>query len=549
VLIKIFKIKRKREEEEQKKKSPKMADEDFISSSSDEEIGSEDEGGNEADDNDDADDNNNNENDEYEEEMDEDIAAAIGHDKQLSFEVMAEADVLEESKKLIEGVMEFLGIPNRAIAACLLRSNNWNRQLLIDQYLDNSDKVCEKAGIPSLDLESPIENPTHVSECLVCLDQYKNADSFALPCGHRYCRSCWKEYLEISIQDGPGCISIKCMAPKCRSVVHEDAFKKIVSPESFVIYNRFLLRSFVDDNPKVKWCPAPGCSNCIRCERKNRREAVICKCKFAFCFQCADCEIGDHMPANCTDVEMWKEKAADESENVTWMIANTKKCPECRSPIEKNGGCMHMTCNKNAGGCGHEFCWLCRGAWTEHGSHTGGFYNCNKYDVSNAKSEDMKAADAKTELEHYMFYYHRCEAHKAALKIADTQKKLCEKRSTALMTKFDVRSIDTRFLFDATEQLRANRRVLQWSYVYGFYLSKDKVAEKNLFEYLQEDMEKHTNYLSELYEKPIEKIADYQAFIKWSEEVNHYTHISTKFLQNFVEGVAGGLTTGDDKTK
>lgn len=39
-----------------------------------------------------------------------------------SYEVLTEESVIKNSKELIEGVMEFLGIPNRAIAACLLRA-------------------------------------------------------------------------------------------------------------------------------------------------------------------------------------------------------------------------------------------------------------------------------------------------------------------------------------------------------------------------------------------------------------------------------------------
>jgi len=413
--------------------------------------------------------------------------------------------------------------------------------------MEDSDRVCAKAGVPSLDLEKTVEDPDKVYECLVCMDEYKGKDSFALPCGHRYCGTCWKNYLEIKIHDGPHCIYAKCMAPKCPCVVHEDAYKKIVSEAEFKTYSKYLLRSFVDDNPKVKWCPYPGCTNCVRCEREKRTEPVTCSCGFKFCFRCDDGELGDHSPATCDNVEQWKEKAADESENVNWMIANTKKCPQCRSPIEKNGGCMHMTCHKNAGGCGFEFCWLCRGPWSEHGSHTGGYYNCNKYDKSGAQEEDTKANDAKTELEHYMFFYHRYESHKNALKIADEQRRNADKKQTLFMEKFDVRAVDTKFLMEATNQLIANRRVLQWSYVYGFYLSLDKAraAEKNLYEYLQEDLEKHTNYLSELYERPMEKIPDYHAFIEWKKDVANYTRVCAKFLDNFTEGVAGGLLSNE----
>eukprot|EP00026_Physarum_polycephalum_P005402 Phypoly_transcript_05436.p2 GENE.Phypoly_transcript_05436~~Phypoly_transcript_05436.p2 ORF type:complete len:251 (+),score=43.97 Phypoly_transcript_05436:964-1716(+) len=247
------------------------------------------------------------------------------------------------------------------------------------------------------------------------------------------------------------------------------------------------------------------------------------------------------MPCPCAQVEEWMQKASDESENVTWMIANTKKCPECRAPIEKNGGGMHMSCKKNSGGCGYEFCWLCRGPWSEHGSATGGYYNCNKYDKSNAKEDDVKADDAKTELETYMFYYHRYESHRNAMKIADQQRKGADQKEASILAKFEVRSADTKFLLEATEQLLNNRRVLQYSYVYGFYLDK-RSQERNLFEYLQEDLEKHTNELSALYETPIDKINSIQDFAQWKEQVTNYTRITKRFLDNFVEGVSGGLT-------
>ena len=73
-------------------------------------------------------------------------------------------------------------------------------------------------------------------------------------------------------------------------------------------------------------------------------------------------------------MKKWIIKNSAESENLNWILANTKPCPKCKRPIEKNQGCMHMTCSQ----CSHQFCWLCLAAWAEHGERTGGFYACNR---------------------------------------------------------------------------------------------------------------------------------------------------------------------------
>ena len=61
---------------------------------------------------------------------------------------------------------------------------------------------------------------------------------------------------------------------------------------------------------------------------------------------------------DCETVATWIRKNSAESENLNWILANTKPCPKCKRPIEKNQGCMHMSCSQVRGRCqpGHRTC-------------------------------------------------------------------------------------------------------------------------------------------------------------------------------------------------
>ncbi len=55
-----------------------------------------------------------------------------------------------------------------------------------------------------------------------------------------------------------------------------------------------------------------------------------------------------------------RDQSGVDASSSSWMKKNSKPCPECESPIEKDGGCNHMTCIP----CGHQFCWVCLKPWT-----------------------------------------------------------------------------------------------------------------------------------------------------------------------------------------
>ena len=223
---------------------------------------------------------------------------------------------------------------------------------------------------------------------------------------------------------------------------------------------------------------------------------VDCTCGHHFCFGCS---LTDHQPTPCGLVKKWVKKCEDDSETANWISANTKECPKCMSTIEKNGGCNHMTCRK----CKHEFCWMCMGLWSEHGTS---WYNCNRFeDRSGTHARDAQARSRQS-LERYLHYYNRYANHEQSAKLdADLYLKT-EKKMTGLQTQSGLSWIEVQFLEDAARVLQHCRQTLKWTYAFAFYLARNNLTE--IFEDNQKDLEMAVENLSEMFEKPVGDLKD-----------------------------------------
>lgn len=99
----------------------------------------------------------------------------------------------------------------------------------------------------------------------------------------------------------------------------------------------FIQKSFVDDSTDKIWCPTPNCGLAV--DTRDASSKFVC-CASGHHF-CAECRQEAHAPASCETVKKWLKKCSDDSETYNWLSANTQDCPQCKSTIEKNGGCNH----------------------------------------------------------------------------------------------------------------------------------------------------------------------------------------------------------------
>lgn len=327
--------------------------------------------------------------------------------------IMLAEEIRPEMNHRCQDVCEVLGIP--APAACvLLRAFNWSKEDLLEQYMNDSDKILKSAGVYHRCGHeiAPPDISNEKQTCTICFDETNKM--LAMPCGHAFCLDCWKYFCENAVADGPSCVVTTCPQDKCTEIVSEDEMTQSLGVASpFLLkFKNYELRSFVESNPYTRWCPGRGCERVAYAlspaAMESEGSVAHCDaCEIRFCLVCGE---EPHAPANCKGLAKWNEKCRNESETANWILANTKSCPKCYSRIEKNQGCNHMTCQK----CRFEFCWICMGDWNQHGANTGGYYKCNKYD--NARpgdgAEDMSdSAKAKRELDRYLHFYSRFHAH------------------------------------------------------------------------------------------------------------------------------------------
>ncbi|KAI5350869.1 PREDICTED: probable E3 [Prunus dulcis] len=464
-----------------------------------------------------------------------------------NFIILKESDIKQRQEEDITSVSTVLSI-SRAASSILLRYYNWSVSEVHEAWFADEDKVRKTFGL----LKKPVIQLTSSREltCGICFEAFHRSSIRSAACGHPFCCACWEGYIRTSIGDGPGCLILRCPDPSCGAAVGQDMITMLVSDEDNRKYSRYLLRSYIENNKKTKWCPAPGCEYAVNFVGDDENYDVSCLCSYGFCWNCTE---EAHRPVDCSTVSKWIMKNSAESENMNWILANSKPCPKCKRPIEKNQGCMHMTCTPP---CKFEFCWLCLGAWSDHGERTGGFYACNRYEA--AKQEgvydetERRREMAKNSLERYTHYYERWASNQLSRQKALAD--LHQMRTVHMEKLSDIQrepESQLKFITDAWQQIVECRRVLKWTYAYGYYLPEHEHAKRQFFEYLQGEAESGLERLHQCAEKELQQFLSADGpskeFIDFHTKLAGLTGVTKNYFENLVSALENGLSDVDSQ--
>ncbi|KAL7109193.1 hypothetical protein ACP275_06G159900 [Erythranthe tilingii] len=442
--------------------------------------------------------------------------------RQKHYTILTEERIRQLQDNDISQVSSLLSV-SKTLACTLLRRHNWSISAVSDKWFSDEEKLL----FPQQELLNPLPPDNNNNLCNICFEEISGENMLSCPCGHPFCSNCWKYYIMVSINDGPGCLSLSCPEPGCKSSVGPELVDSLASDEDKERYYRYFLRSYVECHGNTRWCPAPRCDRAVQIETRVRENYdVACDCSHRFCWNCAEeC----HRPVDCKTVAEWIELSSSEEEDIntaTWIMAFTKPCPGCGINIEKDQGCNHMICRRP---CRQQFCWLCLQPWENH-THA----SCNE-----KKECNKKFTRARKNLSKFGHHYEGWVSNHMRMRtaVSDLRTVLDDKLGGEYSN-----YVKFGFLIEALEQIVECRSMLKWSYVYGYYLSLTKKATKiEFFEFLQKQAEVNIERLHRCADKDIEMYVnndfDRADFVGFRRKVVNLTNVTRNYFEEWVRAL------------
>lgn len=214
---------------------------------------------------------------------------------------------------------------------------------------DENKKLQDENENKNLNHNVIININENLKTCLICIESKSLENFYTLTkTQHEFCKTCLIDHLKEKIMKSD-VLSIKC-PDGCGEFIEDSDIQEILKKEAELLnkYEKFKNIALLNQDPNVRWCVTPECFGYMKvqdADKENTLKLVCGICNQAMCHQCRN---------------FWHEgKNCEEAMNLDFKNyierVKVKECPKCKTKIEKNDGCNHMTCTR----CHYQFCWLC----------------------------------------------------------------------------------------------------------------------------------------------------------------------------------------------
>jgi hypothetical protein len=208
-----------------------------------------------------------------------------------------------------------------------------------------------------------------------CRQKASSVSLIKLSCCHRHaCFACLSKICSKDLKD-----KTRATCWKCSKEIALDQVELVLSRAEYSTYSM--------------WYRKPSRADCVSCStKKDTDELRVAPCGHYYCLPCLYCmcrlALGDRtlVPLRCCKKELpddyvrealvdaadyakyqklvlekdWKvsELQSDAEYTATVRAVGAKQCPGCGIGVQRDFGCVHMTCPN-----GHQFCFTCVKPW------------------------------------------------------------------------------------------------------------------------------------------------------------------------------------------
>lgn len=163
-------------------------------------------------------------------ESQEKITKVQKHAYEVDFKVYSPDDIALYQEQAVLQAKDLLGQPPEA-TAILLRYFHWNREKLIEAYMDRQSEVLEAAGLGEDPATGERIEKMSGFVCDICCNDEPHIVTFAMKCEHRFCLDCYKTYVVSKIRDEGEAARIKCPGNACNRIVDSKSLDSLISDD------------------------------------------------------------------------------------------------------------------------------------------------------------------------------------------------------------------------------------------------------------------------------------------------------------------------------